>query len=101
MAFGRPNLGRILVKNGIIAMEHGVLPVRMDGHRLLVVVRDPFDIQLDDLIRQATNLPVLTGLAPESQLRELLHQYYSVGTYDGVSLGERNPNVELEVGEQE
>ncbi|HTE18778.1 MAG TPA: hypothetical protein VK689_10420, partial [Armatimonadota bacterium] len=58
------------------ALEYGVLPVRMQGNRLLVVARDPFDIRVDEMVRQATDMPVILGIAPESQLRELLHQFY-------------------------
>lgn len=60
-----------------VALEFGVLPVRMEGNRLLVVARDPFDIRVDDAIRSAAGVPVILAIAPESQLHEYLQLNYS------------------------
>ena len=37
-----------------IALEYGVVPVRMENGRLLAVARDPFDIRVDEVLRQAS-----------------------------------------------
>jgi type IV pilus assembly protein PilB len=59
-----------------VALEYGVIPIRMQGTRLLVAARDPFDIRVDEAVRQATGLQVVLATAPESQLVGLLHRHY-------------------------
>jgi len=72
-----------------IALEHGVIPVRMEKDRLLVAARDPFDIRADEVVRQATGMRVVLCSAPESQLTELLQQCYSLNSLeDGQSAEE-------------
>jgi type IV pilus assembly protein PilB len=78
-----------------LALEHAMIPVHMDGDRLLIAVRDPFDIQVDHAIRQATDLPVTLAIAPETQLRELLQRYYSVSS--GVVHHETHERAEVEL----
>jgi type IV pilus assembly protein PilB len=60
-----------------IAFGYGVLPIRMHGNRLLVVCQDPFDIRVDEVVRQATSLQVVLATAPVSQLWALIRQQYS------------------------
>ena len=59
-----------------VALEYGVIPVRMQGDRLLVVARDPNDIRVDTAVEQATGLRVLVGVATEMQLMRALRKYY-------------------------
>src|SRR5262249_46112733 len=85
-----------------LALEYGMLPVRVDGNRLFVAVRDPFDIKIDEAIRKATSLQVVTVLSPESQLRQSLHQYYGLNSYEELAApaGEARVEIELEKVEQ-
>jgi type IV pilus assembly protein PilB len=75
-----------------LAMECGVLPLRMEGTRLLVAARDPYDIRVDETIRQATRLEVTLAAAPESQLSEGLQQQY----YDHFFAGEMANVIDME-----
>ena len=94
-----------------VALEYGVLPVVVEGDRLVVATRDPLDIRLDDILRTVTqgSLTVAVAVAPESQLQDLLVRCYKNGTYDPsafyddepldaeVSSGATNPEDEKEV----
>jgi type II secretory ATPase GspE/PulE/Tfp pilus assembly ATPase PilB-like protein len=73
-----PDFVRMLPRE--LALEHGALPIRMEGDRLLVVVRDPLDLQADGALRRALGLPIVMGTAPENQIRDVLHQYYTLGS---------------------
>jgi len=79
-----------------IALEHGVLPLRMEGSKLLVAARDPFDIRVDEVVRQAVNMPVILASAPESQLRELLQRYYSPGAAPEIRTEPQDTSQDLE-----
>jgi type II secretory ATPase GspE/PulE/Tfp pilus assembly ATPase PilB-like protein len=57
------------------ALEYGILPISLSGDRLLAAVRDPYDIRLDSIVRQATGKALQIGLATETQLREALSGY--------------------------
>jgi len=60
-----------------LALLHGVLPIRDEGDHILVAVRDPCDIRVDEMIAKLTGKAVRTGVAPETQLREQLMRCYS------------------------
>jgi hypothetical protein len=60
-----------------LAITRGVLPLRKTGNRLLVAVQNPFDIHLDEAVRQVTPLQVVLAIAPESQLLECLRRHYN------------------------
>jgi type IV pilus assembly protein PilB len=60
-----------------VALEYGILPIRMQGLRLLVAALDPYDIRLDEALRQATGLNAVLVMAPASQLQELLRRHYA------------------------
>jgi type II secretory ATPase GspE/PulE/Tfp pilus assembly ATPase PilB-like protein len=68
-----PRILRLLSKE--IAEDYGVVPVRMEGERLVVAARNPLDIRLDEVIRKATGLSVLVGSTCESQLRDIVRRY--------------------------
>jgi type IV pilus assembly protein PilB len=76
----KPNLIALMSRE--MALELGVIPVRMDGSRLVVAALDPCDIRVDEAVRQATNMEAVLAFAPESQLRALLRQYYSLKSYE-------------------
>ncbi|HTE18777.1 MAG TPA: ATPase, T2SS/T4P/T4SS family, partial [Armatimonadota bacterium] len=58
-----------------IAMEFGVIPVRLEGERLLVAARNPLDFRVDDAIRKAAGMPVLIACGVEGQLTDALDRY--------------------------
>jgi type II secretory ATPase GspE/PulE/Tfp pilus assembly ATPase PilB-like protein len=62
-----------------VALEYEVVPVCMEGSRLLVAVRDPFDIRIDEALRRVIDTPLVLGVAPESQLQHCLQRSYVEG----------------------
>lgn len=72
-----PDPGCVALVPREVALQYGVVPIRMRGSRLLVAVRDPYDIRLDEAIRRVTNLQVVLALAPQSQLEEHLLRYWN------------------------
>ncbi len=61
-----------------VAVEYSVVPVHFEGPRLVVAMRDPFDIRVDDAIREVLGCQIIPAIAPESQLREFFQRtYYS------------------------
>lgn len=79
-----------------LALEYGILPVRVDGRRLLVAVRDPYDIRVDEVLRRATDHQIVIAAAPESQIRDLLYQFYSVNTFEEARTTLADADIELE-----
>jgi type IV pilus assembly protein PilB len=77
-----------------VALEYGVLPLRIQGKRLLVAVLDPYDIRIDEVLRQATGLLPALVLAPESQIQRFLRLYCSESC-----LGEAHPGGPEEIEE--
>jgi type IV pilus assembly protein PilB len=61
---------------GKVALDFGVVPVRMQGDRLLVVARDPNDIRVDAAVELAAGVRILVGVTTEMQLMRALKKYY-------------------------
>jgi len=57
------------------ARAHNAVPVRVDGRRLLVAARNPFDIRIDEVMRRITSLSVVVAAAVESQIHDVLARY--------------------------
>lgn len=57
------------------ARAHSAVPVRVDGRRLLVAARNPFDIRIDEVMRRVTSLSVVVAAAVESQIQDVLARY--------------------------
>jgi type IV pilus assembly protein PilB len=83
-----------------VALALGVLPVRLQEHRLLVAVQDPYDIRVDEAVRQATGLHAVIAAAPPAQLRELLRQHYSETLLEEAQAHPPEESPELETDEQ-
>src|SRR5688572_2670571 len=58
-----------------VAVEYGVVPVRIEGPRLLIAARNPYDFRLDDVLKKAASMPVLMASAAESQIKDVLNRY--------------------------
>jgi type IV pilus assembly protein PilB len=78
-----------------VAIEHSVLPIRMEGTRLLMAVLDPYNIHLDEVLCQATGRQISIALAPEGQVHELLRQHYTPNLL-GSPLSGASDDLELE-----
>jgi type IV pilus assembly protein PilB len=93
-----PDPGCIALLPREVALEYSVLPIRLQGTRLLVAVLDPYNIQLDDVLRRATGQNIALALAPEPQIVDLLRRHYSESLLDSpLSTAADDPDVE-EVG---
>ena len=58
-----------------VARAHTAVPVRLDGRRLLVAARNPFDIRIDEAMRKASGLAVVVAASVEEQIAEVLGRY--------------------------
>jgi type IV pilus assembly protein PilB len=96
-----PSPGCLLLISRELALEYSMIPVRMEEDRLLVAALDPFDIRLDSELRQAVDVPVVLAVAPESQLREVLHQYYTDNVLADAASPGRDEAEDLEAEEQD
>lgn len=61
-----------------VATEYGIIPVRIDGSRLIVAARNPYDIRIDDIARKTARMPVIIAAAADTQLCDLLSRYDSL-----------------------
>ena len=68
-----PNAIRLVPRE--VAQQYRVIPVRMDGRRLMVAAVDPYDIRLDEVMRKVTGLPILVAAAVEGQIKDALRDY--------------------------
>jgi type IV pilus assembly protein PilB len=96
-----PDPGAVSLIPRELALEHGALPIKVQGDRILVAVRNPLDIHVDQTLRQATEMPVMLAIAPEGQLRELLHHYYSVNSLMEATLAAKATHAEMDVEEEQ
>src|SRR5436309_11304299 len=61
-----------------VAAEYGIIPVRIDGKKLVVAARNPYDIRIDDVVRKTAQMAPAVAGAAESQVLELLGCYESL-----------------------
>ena len=69
----QPQALRLISK--AMAAEYGVIPVRVDGNRLLVVAQNPFDLRIDAVVHKAAGMPVVVAGGVPSQLKDHLKRY--------------------------
>jgi type IV pilus assembly protein PilB len=84
-----------------VALEFGILPIQRQGSRLLVAALDPYDIRLDEALRQATGLHPILAMAPATQLRKQLLEHYSDILLEEPVDGKVNEITNLNSQEQE
>src|SRR5437764_6347575 len=58
-----------------VAAEYGIIPVRIDGRKLVVAARNPYDIRIDDVVRKTAQMAPAVAGAAESQIRGRLGRY--------------------------
>ncbi len=60
-----------------IAKKYVVMPIRKEStNMLMVAMSDPFDIEVIDTLRFATNLKITPALALESEIKLAIRKYY-------------------------
>lgn len=68
-----PRVMRLLPRE--LATEYHVVPVRMEGERLVVAARNPLDIRIDHVLRRATGMQVVVASGCPSQVASVLRRY--------------------------
>ncbi len=85
-----------------VALEYNVLPLKVDGNRLTVVMSDPLDLFAVDNLRFIINMDVDCALAPKSLLIEAIEQHYESAEHVGLKdLEERGEMVVTVRGDEE
>jgi type IV pilus assembly protein PilB len=81
---------------GILTEElqdrYGAVPLRLDGKKLTVAMRNPKDVFTLDEIRMKTGMDIVAVLAPPTQLQALRNGVSSNGNSTGSSNGNGNSN---------
>src|SRR2546421_2611813 len=58
--------------------KHLILPLGMEGNRLRIVIHDPLDLEMLDILRFRLNREVRTSLAPRSRIKQILDELFNV-----------------------
>jgi type IV pilus assembly protein PilB len=61
-----------------LAEQHGVIPLRVDGSKLVLAMADPLDYYAIDEIRMATGLRVEPVIASKEELVRAIKRYYGL-----------------------
>ena len=57
--------------------RHTILPMSKNGDRLKVIIHDPLDLELLDLLRFRLNMEIETALAPRSKIQRFIDTFMS------------------------
>jgi len=60
-----------------LAMEHQILPVRIENRDLILAMKNPLDIAAIDLARFASGLNIRPHIAAAGDIKNAIHRYYS------------------------
>jgi type IV pilus assembly protein PilB len=90
-----------LVPQDIIT-KHKVLPLKQEGNRLKMIISDPLDLELLDMLRFRLNLEIEVALAPKSKIQRFIDTFLSnVQTSMDESIEELHRDADLLAREQE
>jgi type IV pilus assembly protein PilB len=90
-----------LVPQDIIT-KHKVLPLKQEGSRLKMIISDPLDLELLDMLRFRLNLEIEVALAPRSKIQRFIDTFLSnVQTSMDESIEELHRDADLLAKEQE
>lgn len=84
----RPQANALSLVNADLALEHAVLPVRIEGDVLEIVLGDPLDVLATDAVIQTTHRKVSVSLAPRSELLAQIRKTYGLDEAIGSDLSE-------------
>jgi len=57
--------------------RHTILPMSKDGERLKVIIHDPLDLELLDMLRFRLNMEIDTALAPKGKIQRFIDTFLS------------------------
>jgi type IV pilus assembly protein PilB len=60
-----------------IIKRHKVLPISLENGRLKVIIHDPLDLDLQDMLRFRLNVELDTVLAPKTKIERFIEQFIS------------------------
>lgn len=60
------------------ALEHMVIPVERDNSRVVLAMADPMDVGISDYVSSRTGLKVEYAVAPQSEILQAAHHFYSL-----------------------
>ncbi|WP_172369030.1 GspE/PulE family protein [Sporosarcina jiandibaonis] len=71
-----PDLTHILPKE--LAKRANIMPVRKNGHKLLIAMSDPMDYFIIEEVRMATGYQIETGIAAKDDIFRAITKYYDL-----------------------
>src|ERR1043165_1962369 len=57
--------------------KHLILPLGMEGSKLKLVIHDPLDLEMLDILRFRLNKEVRTSLAPKGRIKSILDEMFN------------------------
>ncbi len=78
-----------------IIQKHQVLPLENSGGRLKLVMHDPLDLELQDMLRFRLNLEVEPKIAPRSHIRSVIDTAFGGGPRPVAGAEQRAPGETL------
>ncbi len=71
-----------------LIMKHKVLPLKQEDNRLKMIISDPLDLELLDMMRFRLNMEIECALAPRSKIQRFIDTFVDKGTFGGTSMDE-------------
>lgn len=88
-----------------VAERYMVMPVRLDGHKLVIAMNDPTNFYAVDDLRMISGLDVEAVIATEEEIQQAITQHYGLSeavekALSQLSSDERSPETEIRVSEE-
>ena len=58
-----------------VIRQHSVLPMGKENGRLKIIITDPLDLEMMDLLRFRLNIELIPALAPPSKVKDLIDKF--------------------------
>ncbi len=58
-----------------LVMRHTIIPMSQEGNRLKIIIHDPLDLELLDMLRFRLNMEIDTALAPKSKIQRFIDTF--------------------------
>ena len=81
-----------------LAQKHAVMPLKMNGNRLLVAMANPLDLYALEDLRFFTKLPIDRAVVPASDIAATIEKYYpqpNLGMNLGLEFGAEDDDIEV------
>jgi len=78
----------IMLIKADVAKKYGVIPIRKEGHSIVIAMSDPMDMEAIDDLSFSTGFTIKPALALESEIKDAIKKYY-----DGEDV-ERKPKAD-------